>query len=248
MRKQLIFIGCFIWNVYSLAQTERKFLMIDTLPSVRTERPVGIVENNAHNKIDTAFSAPIQSFAIITANPFLMPTDIVGNQLFPWNNRPVGNPNFPFASDYLCEGRLWRFRTISSHTTYPFWGSATYVKFFYHHLLTKHLTLSVGAFWGKYSILQQEDKDGNRWLLDDSPMIRKLFNDFGGILGMEYNPIDRWSLLFRIRYSLMERSNKVMPSLTPMFPHNSMEMKLQFTPVRNVKIKIGYERDLYKPK
>ena len=53
--------------------------------------------------------------------------------------------------------------------------------------------------------------------LDDSPMIRKLFNDFGGILGMEYNPIDRWSLLFRIRYSLMERSNKVMPSLTPCF-------------------------------
>lgn len=238
MRKLLILIGCFICNVYSFGQTERDFLTTDTLPSVWSDYPMGILGKNVHSKTNSALPIPIHAFATLTSKSSFMPKVIVGNQLYPWNHRFMGNPNFPFASDYLYEGQLWRFRTTSSHITYPFWGSAAYAQFLYRHRLTEHLGFSAGVFFGKYSILQQEDEEGNRWLLNDSPMIHKLFNDFGGISGMEYNLIDQWSLLFNVRYSLMERSNKIVPSITPMFPHNNMEMKLQFVPVRNVKIKV----------
>lgn len=37
MKKQLIFIGCFVCNVCSLPQTERKFLKLETLPTVNAK-------------------------------------------------------------------------------------------------------------------------------------------------------------------------------------------------------------------
>lgn len=248
IQKLLILTGCFVWSACSFAQTEKYHLKADTLPAVWSVFPIGIIKSNAYSKTSVNLPIPIQSSLITSAKSFSISPGIINYHLFPWSNHTVGNSYFPFASDYLCEGQLWKLHTLSSHTTYPFWGATTYAQFLHHHAFTDHLRLSSGIFFGKYSMLQQEDEDGNRWLMNDSPIIRKLFNDFGGILGMEYSLIDHWSLLFRIRYSLMERPNKIMPSLTPMFPHNSVEMKLQFAPVKNVKIKIGYERDLHKQK
>ena len=86
MKKQLIFIGCFVCNVCSLPQTERKFLKLETLPTVNAKFSISIVENNIHNKAYTVFSVPMYFIVTITINPSLIPIGIADYQLLPWNN------------------------------------------------------------------------------------------------------------------------------------------------------------------
>lgn len=104
MKKQLIFIGCFVCNVCSLPQTERKFLKLETLPTVNAKFSISIVENNIHNKAYTVFSVPMYFIVTITINPSLIPIGIADYQLLPWNNFSARKPNISFASDYLYEG------------------------------------------------------------------------------------------------------------------------------------------------
>lgn len=141
---------------------------------------------------------------------------------------PWGNTSFRsgiFGWDYAVHGQLGNVQTFSTHQTLPILGSFTYVRFMYPFLFTDKLSVSLGFFLSKYSLG------------------RRINNDFGLNLGINYMFTPNVSLSFEHQQSFRQDIIGISPRVSSLFPNTNTSINLQVEPVHGIKVKVGYMKE-----
>ena len=222
----VVFVGCLCCALLACSQTV-EHTVSDSLTGEKVILPGKLADTGKYRRENM----PADTVHVIRNHPVSESSGknrfMVRNTdfwLLPWGNRPIRFSSFPFSGDYSVRSMWKGFHTLSSHTTYPLWGSVTYIRFLRNIPLTTRFSLDLGWYFSGYTL----PVTGPCW-------------DFGGVGAINYDLSDRWRLQMLFDYSALEHSNMLNPLLTPMYPHSKMEMNIQFMPVQNVKLKVGYD-------
>lgn len=218
-RTVLIYIITQVFNIlHCFAQEENG-------KSVKQQATLGAtLINSEHDKV---ISMDKDSLLIIPdsvrKSNIAIPLNSTGYVALPW-----GNSSFrggPFKWDYAVYGRLGSVRTFSTHQTLPILGSYTYVRFMYPFQLTDKLSISLGFFLGKYSLA------------------RRVNDDFGLNLGINYMFTPSIYLNFEHQQSFRQGIIGISPRMSPLYPNTNTNFNLQIEPVQGVKVKVGYLKE-----
>lgn len=147
--------------------------------------------------------------------------------LTPWMNKPqlFTTLNQPYVMDYISMTRLGAWHAITSSTSYPLWGTARDVQFFYPQQLLPRLYLYGGAAAIQYNF-------GGH-----------LQTDFGAAAGLYYTPFDKLGFNLYYQHSFRQDIMHLNPTLTPMLWQNRVGFDVEFKPSENVKFRIGIQKD-----
>lgn len=152
-----------------------------------------------------------------------IPVNGTGYVALPWGNAQLRGGLFGW--DYAVYGQMGNVRTFSTHQTLPIWGSYTYMRFMYPFRFTDKLSVSLGFFLSKYSLG------------------RRINDDFGLNLEINYMFMPNVSLNFEHQQSFRQDIIGGSPRISPLFPNTHTNINLQIEPVHEVKIKVGYQKE-----
>ena len=144
--------------------------------------------------------------------------------LVPWQHKPTlfTTLNQPYVMDYIGMARFGgAIHAVTHLTSYPLWGTAQDVQFFYPQLLTQNLYLYGGMAGMKY------DFGG------------KVQMDFGGAAGLYYTPFQKIGFNLYYQHSFRQDIMHLNPTLTPMLWNSHVGFDVEFKPSENVKFRIG---------
>lgn len=152
-----------------------------------------------------------------------IPIDGTGYVALPWGNTTFRNGLFKW--DYAVYGQLGNVKTFSTHQTLPILGSYTYVRFMYPFQFTDKFSVSLGFFLSKYSLG------------------RRVNDDFGLNLGINYMFTPNIYLNFEHQQSFRQGIIGISPRVSPLYPNTNTNLNLQIEPVQGVKVKVGYLKE-----
>lgn len=145
----------------------------------------------------------------------------------PWRNKPLlfTTLNQPYVMDYINMSRLGAWYAITSSTSYPLWGTARDVQFFYPQPIIPHWYLYGGAGAVQYDF-------GGR-----------MQTDFGATAGLYYAPFDKLGFNFYYQHSFRQDIIRLNPTLTPMLRQQRVGFDVEFKPSENIKFRIGIQKN-----
>lgn len=218
-RTVLICIITQVFNIlYCFAQEEND-------KSVKQQATFGAtLINSEHDKVismdkDSLFVIPDS----VRKSNIAIPINGTGYIALPWGNTSCRGGLFKW--DYAVYGRLGNVRTFSTHQTLPILGSYTYVRFMYPFQFTDKLSVSLGFFLSKYSLG------------------RRVNDDFGLNLGINYMFTPNIYLNFEHQQSFRQGIIGISPRVSPLYPNTNTNLNLQIEPVQGVKVKVGYLKE-----
>ena len=147
--------------------------------------------------------------------------------LLPWHYKPTlfTTLNQPYVMDYISMTRLGTWYAITNSISYPLWGTARDVQFFYPQQLLPNFYLYGGVGAMKYNFAGQ------------------LQTDFGATAGLYYEPFKKLGFNLYYQHSFRQDIMHLNPTLTPMLWQKRIGFDVEFKPNENVKFRIGIQKD-----
>lgn len=211
---------CLLASLYGYAQSElpeKKQQPTHEVPQTSQSVPTDskyTLENSDKNPL------PV----VVIPGADTLPTPIIRRYTpVPWQHRPIlfTTLNQPYIMDYIGMARFGALHAVTHLTSYPLWGSAQDVQFFYPQTLAQNLYLYGGVAGMKY------DFGG------------KVQMDFGGAAGLYYNPFQKIGFNLYYQHSFRQDIMHLNPTLTPMLWNSHVGFDVEFKPSENVKFRIG---------